>query len=106
MNLLEGVEVWFGGVGEGFGWVFAVGGEGEGFVFDFDDGVDDLAVTVGWFSAVFDGGVELLGVCAWREGEGGLPPVGAGAVVEHVVGDGDGAFASGAGAFPVALKIA
>ena len=106
MNLLEGVEVWFGGVGEGFGWVFAVGGEGEGFVFDFDDGVDDLAVTVGWFSAVFDGGVELLGGRGRRECEGGLPPVGAGAVVEHVVGDGDGAFASGAGAFPVALKIA
>jgi hypothetical protein len=101
-------DVFGGGFFEGFWRVFveAVGGEGEGVVLDLDDGGDDLAdgIFVGW-KDIDDGGVELLGVRAGGECECGLMPVGAGAIEEGVVGDGDGAFASGAFAFPMALKV-
>ena len=73
---------------------------------DFDDGGDDLADGIfGGWKDIDDGGVELLGVRAGGEGEGGFMPVGADAIEEGIVGDGDGAFASGAFAFPMALEV-
>ena len=101
-------DVFGGGFFEGFRRVFgeAVGGEGEGVVIELDDGGDDLADGIfGWWKDIDDGGVELLGVRAGRECEGGFMPVGADAIEEGVVGDGDGAFASGAFAFPMALEV-
>ena len=101
-------DIFGGGFFEGFGRVLgeAVGGEGEGVVLDLDDGGDDLAdgVFVGW-KDFDDGGVELLGGGAGGECEGGFMPVGADAIKEGVVGDGDGTFAARAFAFPMALEM-
>ena len=84
---------------------FVEQGQGECAVLELDDGVDDCADGIfRGRPGIFDGGVKLLWVRAGRECECRLVPVRAGAIVEGVVLDGDGAFATGAFAFPIALE--